>query len=279
MTTAERVVPFSTVFNFRDLGGYRAGDGRAVRLRRLYRSDALHRLTEDDFEGFAALGVRTVLDLRRPDELDADGRVAESLGLDYHHVNFHADPWPEHSLGPDDMPRYLADRYAEMAEGGLTGRNGVGAALRLIAASASTPLVFHCAAGKDRTGVLAALTLSLLGVGDDDIADDYALSQESERRFREWRRGRGVDGRGVDGRGVDGRGVDGRGVDGRGVDGRPEEEGHAPAWVLNPCPREAMHLFLAELRERYCSVEAYVRRAGVTSAEVETLRGHLLDES
>jgi protein tyrosine/serine phosphatase len=258
VTTVERVVPFSTVFNFRDLGGYRAADGRAVRLRRLYRSDALHRLTPDDFEGFAALGVRTVLDLRRPDELETDGRVAESLGLDYHHVNFHADPWPEHSLGPDDMPRYLADRYAEMAEGGLTGRNGIGAALRLLAAAASTPLVFHCAAGKDRTGVLAALTLGLFGVGDDDIADDYALSQESERRFREWRRSLAT------------------AVPSGAV---PSEDGHAPAWVLNPCPREAMHLFLTELRDRYGSVDAYVRRAGVNSAEMETLRGHLLDES
>jgi protein tyrosine/serine phosphatase len=250
VTTVDRVVPFSTVFNFRDLGGYQAADGRTVRWGQLYRSDGLHRLTEGDFEGFAALGVHTVLDLRRPDELEADGRVAESLGLDYHNVNFHADLWPQHNLGPDEMPRYLADRYAEMAEGGLTGRNGVAASLRLIAASHAAPLVFHCAAGKDRTGVLAGLTLSLVGVSDDDIAADYALSEESERRFREWRRSLSADG--------------------------SEEAGHAPVWLLNPCPQEAMHLFLTELRERYDSAEAYVRRAGITHVEVEKLREHLL---
>jgi protein-tyrosine phosphatase len=251
VTILKRGVPFSTVFNFRDLGGYPAADSRTVRWGRIYRSDGLHRLTPDDFEDFATLGVHTVLDLRRPDELDADGRVAQSLGLDYHHANFHADMWPQHTLGPAQMPRYLADRYAEMAEGGLTGRNAVAAALRLVADSDAAPLVFHCAAGKDRTGVLAALTLSLLGVDDDDIATDYALSEESERRFREWRRGLSGD--------------------------QPEEDGHAGAWVLNPCPREAMHLFLTELRERHGSVEAYVRRAGISDAEVEKLRGHLLD--
>ncbi|MGC9666467.1 tyrosine-protein phosphatase [Planosporangium sp. 12N6] len=251
MTAVERIIRFSTVFNFRDLGGYEAADGRTVRWGRVYRSDGLHRLVDDDFEEFAALGVRTVLDLRRPDELAADGRVADSLRLDYHNVNFHADMWPDHNLGPDDMPRYLADRYAEMAEGGLTGRNGVGAALRLIADSRSAPLAFHCAAGKDRTGVLAALTLSLLGVSDDDIAADYALTEESERRFRQWRRSLSPD--------------------------VPEEAGHAPAWVLNPCPREAMHLFLTELRERHGSVESYVRRAGLTVTDVTRLRENLLD--
>ncbi|WP_338090421.1 tyrosine-protein phosphatase [Planosporangium thailandense] len=249
MTTVDRVIPFSTVFNFRDLGGYPAAAGSTVRWSRLYRSDGLHRLTPVDFEDFAALGVRTVLDLRRPDELEADGRVAESLGLAYHNLNFHADLWPQFTLGAA-LPRYLADRYAEMAEGGLTGRNAVAASLRLIADSDSTPLVFHCAAGKDRTGVLAALTLSLLGVADDDIAADYALSAESERRFREWRRSLAAD--------------------------RPEEDGHSP-WQVDPCPRDAMHLFLVELRERHGSVEGYARRAGITDAQIERLREHMLD--
>jgi protein tyrosine/serine phosphatase len=250
MTIVDRVVPFSTVFNFRDLGGYPTVDGRTVRWGRVYRSDGLFRLTEEDFEGFAALGIRVVLDLRRPDELDADGRVAESLGLEYHHVNFYADLWPPFELGAEEMPRYLADRYAEMAETGLTGANVVGAALRLLAGTDATPLVFHCAAGKDRTGVLAALTLGLLGVPDDAIADDYALSSDAERRFRAWRRGLSAD--------------------------EPGEAGHASPWILNPCPREAMLLFLAELRGRHGSVDAYVRRAGLTGAEVATLRERLV---
>jgi len=249
--TVERGVPFSTVFNFRDLGGYPAADGRKVRWGQIYRSDGLHRLAEEDFEGFAAIGVRTVLDLRRPDELAADGRVAESLGLVYHNVNFHADMWPEHTLGPEAMPRYLADRYAEMADGGITGRNGVAPSLRLLATAEAAPLVFHCAAGKDRTGVLAALALSLVGVSDEDIAIDYALTERAERRYHEWRRSLSLD--------------------------RPEEAGHAAAWMINPCPRDAMLLFLTELRERHGSVEEYVYRTGLTDTDVARLREHLLE--
>jgi protein-tyrosine phosphatase len=251
VTTLERVVPFTTVFNFRDLGGYPTGDGRTVCWGRLYRSDGLWRLSEDDFDRFAALGVRTVLDLRRPDELDADGRVAASLGMEYHNVNFHAELWPEHTLGPEAMPRYLADRYAEMADGGLSGRNAVSTSLALLARADTAPLVFHCAAGKDRTGVLAALTLALLGVDDEHIAEDYALSAEAERRYHSWR--------------------------GRVSAEEAVEAGHAPAWVLNPCPREAMLLFLTELRERHGSVEEYAGRAGVGADGIDALREHLLD--
>jgi hypothetical protein len=187
-----------------------------------------------------------VLDLRRPDELAADGRVAESLGLDYVHVNFHADMWPEHDLGPDAMPRYLADRYAEMA----AGTDAVAASLRILADADRAPLAFHCAAGKDRTGVLAALTLALLGVDDENIADDYALTEESERRFHEWRRT---------------------------LPGAPVEDGHLPAWVQNPCPREAMLFFLGELRDTYGSIQGYARSAGVPDSDMAALRAHLLD--
>src|SRR2546423_1121693 len=92
MTTVERCVPFSTVFNFRDLGGYHTVDSRTVRWGRMYRSDGLFRLAAGDLDSFARLGIRSVLDLRRPDELAADGRIAESLDLAYHHVNFHGSP-------------------------------------------------------------------------------------------------------------------------------------------------------------------------------------------
>jgi protein tyrosine/serine phosphatase len=147
------------------------------------------------------------------------------------------------------MPRYLADRYAEMADGGIAGANPVGAALRLLIRDDMAPLVFHCAAGKDRTGVLAALTLGLLGVADDDIADDYALSADAERRYQEWQRRLAPE---------------------------REEAGHAAPWMLNPCPREAMLLFLTELRERHGSVDAFARRAGLGDAEIARLRDRLL---
>jgi len=106
-----RNLGFSKTYNFRDVGGYAGLDGRSVRWRRLFRSDALHRLGEADAEAFAALGVRTVIDLRRPKEIERYGRVAERYGLDYqNHVLQHVD-WEEVEHPADTVhERWLADR-------------------------------------------------------------------------------------------------------------------------------------------------------------------------
>ncbi len=218
------ILAFSSVFNFRDLGGHVGAHGRTVRHGRLYRSDGLHRLTGSDLDGFAGLGIRTVLDLRRPDELAAEGRVYEWPEVAYHHVNFQAERWPDAQLTADDMPRFLADRYADMAEAALDGDVPVGYCLRLLADPDGLPLAFHCAAGKDRTGVLAALTLSLLGVDDADVAYDYARTADARERFVRFERERG------------------------GADWL------LSAWEINPSPAEAILLFLTELRERHGSV-------------------------
>ena len=81
-----RNLGFSATYNFRDVGGYAGLDGRTVRWRRLFRSDALHRLGEADAEAFEALGVRTVIDLRRPFEIEKYGRIAARHGLDYRNL-------------------------------------------------------------------------------------------------------------------------------------------------------------------------------------------------
>src|SRR5690242_21596218 len=78
-----RNLGFSATYNFRDVGGYTGLDGRTVRWRRLFRSDALHRLGEADDAAFAQLGVRTVIDLRRSHEVEKFGRVPDRYGLDY----------------------------------------------------------------------------------------------------------------------------------------------------------------------------------------------------
>src|SRR3954453_9017529 len=81
-----RNLGFSATYNFRDVGGYTGLDGRMVRWRRLFRSDALPPLGDSDAAAFSQLGVRTVLDLRRPFEVEKFGRVPERYGLDYHHL-------------------------------------------------------------------------------------------------------------------------------------------------------------------------------------------------
>jgi protein-tyrosine phosphatase len=235
---------FSTVFNFRDLGGHPTSDGRTVQYGRLYRSDSLHRISVEEGRQLAAMGVRTVLDLRRPNEIERDGRVPVALGLAYHNIYPVHQEWNpalyDEATGPH---RYLADRYLDMVE---EGRAGLGEALRLIADPGRAPLVMHCFAGKDRTGVLAALTLSLLGVAEEDIANEYALSEAAQsslsRRMRE--------------------------------EGSYAVDDVPMHFVV--CPPQAMVLFLAGLRERYGSVRRYTEEAGVTAGHVVALRAHLL---
>jgi protein-tyrosine phosphatase len=238
-----RNLGFSATYNFRDVGGYTGLDGRTVRWRRLFRSDALHRLGEADASAFAALGVRTVIDLRRPFEIEKYGRVAERYGLDYHNLVLKHVDWEE--VGhPDGMvhERWLADRYLNFAE---DGRDGILSSLQVIADPAMAPVIVHCMAGKDRTGTVCALTLSLLGVSDEDIAADYALTTSAMRPLT-----------------------------------AHLIEKHPEAIVGNEhmfdSPAEAMLMFLDDLRALHGSVEGYVKEIGLTDDEITTMRAHLL---
>ncbi|HEX5598833.1 MAG TPA: tyrosine-protein phosphatase [Micromonosporaceae bacterium] len=239
-----RQLAFSSVFNFRDVGGYAGLDGRTVRWQRLYRSDSLHRLDENDQAAFAALGVRTVVDLRRPREIERFGRVPEYDGLTYRHIHPEHQDWDEVPYAERmGFAVWLAERYRDLA---TSGAQGIAAAIEVIAAEDSAPVVVHCAAGKDRTGVVCALTLSLLGVDDTTIAEDYALSEAASERFSQWYHARRPDARTV------------------------------PAHYL-AAPAEAMLRFLADLRERHGSVERYLLDVGLTPAAFTALRSHLLN--
>ena len=106
--------------------------------------------------------------------------------------------------------------------------------------------MFHCIAGKDRTGIVAALTLSLLGVADDDVADDYALSEWAEEAAWDYRAS----------------------MDPSLIGGR---------WThIQVCPREAMLEFLDDVRARHGSVEGYAADVGVTDEHIAAMRAHLL---
>ncbi len=242
-TEDRRRIPFTAMFNFRDVGGYRGLDGRTVPYGRLYRSDSLHRMDSADRDAFSALGVRTVVDLRRPQEVERDGRVPDLDGLAYRHIHpEHAD-WSTQPYQPEqDLARYLADRYADLAR---TGTTGLAQAIGLIADSANAPVVVHCVAGKDRTGIVCGLTLAVLGVDDAEIAADYALSSEASQRFAAW------------------------------IATAYPHLPELPAAFL-ASPAETMLLFLAEIREGYGSVDDYLRHAGVTDEQLAALRTHLL---
>lgn len=242
----QRTIAFDAVFNFRDLGGYPASDGRSVRWRRLFRADGLHRLRAAEGEQFRALGIRTVIDLRTKEEVQERGRFpTEVAEVDHHHLPMF-DVEPDWRLGDAEAPGYLADRYVEMLE---AGRRTVASSLALLARPEAYPLVFHCAVGKDRTGILAAVVLGLLGVPDEVIAEDYAISHEAMVRMNAWL-----------------------------IDTQPDlalDPGRYPASVFEARPA-TMTRFLEHLRNTHGSVEGLVRDLGVGGETVEGIRANLV---
>jgi protein-tyrosine phosphatase len=226
---------FTSIVNFRDLGGTLTSGGDVVRSGRFYRSDSLAKLalSEADVATFVALGIRTVVDLQRPSEIAVHGHI-DLPGLRYVNIAPDHEPWdPEPYDAVAGPARYLADRYLDMV---YTGGPGFAAAVAVLADEDSAPAVVHCYAGKDRTGVLTALTLSLLDVDDEVIADDYAISDV-------WS-----------------------------SESAPAEL----PYHFVAAPRDAMVLFLRDFRTRYGSAVDYLSRSGFTGADADRLRRHLL---
>ena len=234
-------------FNFRDLGGYRTGEGRTVKWQRLFRADGLHRLTGSDLTRLADLGLVTVIDLRTGQELEEVGRISEP-DLTYHHLPM-LDVLPDRTTYPAWVDAsYVAERYEGMLE---KGADAVAEALLILADPASYPAVFHCTAGKDRTGLLAAVVLGLLGVSDEDIITDYTLSQEAMGRMLTWLRAERPDVR---------------------------EQIDSSAAAIVAAEPGTMSLFIRRLRQRYGSFAMYAESLGVGGA-VAAIRQALLDDS
>jgi protein-tyrosine phosphatase len=172
----ERRVALAGPLNFRDLGGYPAAGGRRVQWGRVFRSDSLHHLTDLDGSRLGELGVRTALDFRAHDELVEVG-IGRLGQLDIRHVHL---PTVDRAINvprPPDWtpPTSAAAVYLAMMEHGAA---AYAAALDTVANPENLPVVFFCMAGKDRTGVFSAVLLGVLGVGDADIVDDYAITHE-----------------------------------------------------------------------------------------------------
>ena len=178
-----RHVELETCCNFRDLGGYRTLDGRRTRWRTLFRADGLTQLSPADLEVLGHLGVRTVIDLRTALEVDSRGRFPAGVaGVAYHHLPL-TDTLPGAEDGPDwGDTAFVSRRYASYLDAGAP---AVSDALAILSDSANLPAVFHCSVGKDRTGVLSAVVLGLIGVPDEVIVEDYVLSKTAMVRVLE----------------------------------------------------------------------------------------------
>ena len=236
------MIPFQRLHNFRDLGGYPTASGRKVRTGLLYRSDSLAKLAGDDLARFEELGVRTVIDLRYPFEIAARGRVPALAGLEFHNISIEHRPYHQPCLDPSIEPGpFFAEKYAELAVDGVA---ELRQALDVIA-STTEPLAFHCATGKDRTGIIAALVLSLLDVSREDVVRDYALTASATPKFI--------------------------------ADWYADPANPPLRWPgYGTAPAAAMELFLDWLTATYGSVPAYVSSLGLPASAVQRLRDRLL---
>jgi hypothetical protein len=169
-----RLLPLVGAYNFRDLGGYPTIDGKRTRWGRLYRSDTLHELTADDLEVLRGIGLASVIDLRTEAEVGRSGRgVLGGEPISYVNLSVLPAEGGERQASPADSIEGVPLRYLSYLD---VGREALVESFRLIADPDSYPLVFHCQAGKDRTGVLAALVLDCIGVEATAIVDDYVLT-------------------------------------------------------------------------------------------------------
>jgi len=176
-----RLVRLEGCLNLRDIGGYATADGRTVRTGCLFRSDELHALTDADLVAVADLGIKVVFDLRnhaerqaRPNRLPADVELLERASPStLRGATYTAEEQIALGLVPERDDELRTRQYVSLLD-------RLAPELRVILDRAvdapARPLLFHCAAGKDRTGLVAAVLLGLLGVPDETVLDDYELT-------------------------------------------------------------------------------------------------------
>jgi protein-tyrosine phosphatase len=230
--------------NARDLGGYPSANGRETRWGAVVRSDDLSSLTEAGRKALRDYGIRSIIDLRMPDEAEQHPNpFAEpgDHGVTYTNVSF-IDP----AVPPPDEFTTLANGYAGMLE---RFQPAVCEIMRTIAKAPEGGVLVHCHAGKDRTGLVSALLLELAGVDRKTVGADYALSEECLRpRVEEWLE-----------------------------NSPPDERAEREKELSKYSPRaEVMVEVLDRLDQRYGAIESYLLQAGVAPQEIARLREKLL---
>ena len=184
MQARERVLPMTGGHNFRDIGGYPTADGRTTAWGLVYRSGTMAELSEPDQALLEKLGLRVICDFRSSRERDQrPSQLPQSAGFEIwaHDYETSAADLVLTLTGPDATPDHaralMIELYRHIAYEQAIGYRALFERL----ASGELPILFHCAAGKDRTGILAALTHHLAGVHEDDIVADFLLTNDPLR--------------------------------------------------------------------------------------------------
>lgn len=239
MHDPKRLLDFPGLLNARDLGGYPTRGGERTRWRSLLRSDDLVQLTSAGLRALSEYGLRTVVDLRWPGEA---GGAEHPVARDLAHVRYH----PISLLAADEMQwsALSAGCTKEMWKCAVLdhSRPQLRHVLQVIASADPGPLLFHCVAGKDRTGLIAALLLALADVEPEAIAYDYAasalqLQDEYVRRY-------------------------------------PQIDPEVIVEMLR-CPEEGVYNMLAYL-ERYRGASGYLEEIGLLGDDIARVRARLV---
>ena len=243
-----RRIEMEGAWNIRDSGGYPTADGRRVRWRTFFRADSMHRLTADDQQTLLGLGLRTVIDLRQSQELaDRPNVFADSGQVTYRHHNLVGDEPIPYSLVVGTPADKIFGSYSSWLE---HRPRQVGQVLATLAEAEALPALYHCAGGKDRTGVISALLLRMAGVPEETIAADYGLTA----RYL-WERWQAEP---------------------------PEVEDGAELrdwrdYQREFCPPAGMLKVLGFLDSRYGGAEGFARSAGLSDLQIASLRESLVE--
>lgn len=251
INTEMREHPFKGVLNFRDLGGYRAKDGRIVEWQLVYRSGELQRMTQRDlYRMKREVRPASLIDLRSDGQAAINGvGRSDELGARYFHIPFTLRTKEKtstevlrqfHNSGDEFLYRLSQEDY---------GRKIV-EVLHVLADPENLPCIFHCNAGKSRTGIIAMMILGALGVADDDIIADYMLSARHMEEFlNRWSADPNT--------------------------AATIMEVPSYMWIVEP---DSMYRFLNVLRERYGSFRDYLKLRGADDALFERLETTLLTQ-
>lgn len=243
----ERTLTWDGCLNVRDLGGHATEQGGETRFGEIVRADSVRQLSDEGWEALVAYGVRTIVDLRFHEELEAD--PPRELPVELVHVQLLGEQDPEVAAELDAIGAAAAepelgtrDVYLEFLE---RYRENFATAVAAVA-RADGPVVVHCQGGKDRTGLVVALLLRVAGVPVDDIAADYALSADNlAPAIEEW----------------------------IAAGETPEEQ--ARRRRISVGTARVMREVLEELDRRYGGVEGYLRAAGVADEDLDRVRARL----
>ena len=245
---SERHFAFEGCFNFRDIGGYLTKEGKKIKKGIYFRTGRQDRMSEKDLAELKNFKISTQIDLRKPEEILDQGKgPLENMGADYINIPIIPDG------GSDQLSRLVGDT-------GISGKRYLGylefgpeswlKIFEILANKDSLPLVLHCTAGKDRTGVSTAFLLSVLGVDRDLIEADYKLTNLDTERQADFIENSG---------------------------GFPEGVDREAMILAAGVPEDAMKVFLDGVESRWGSVLGYLEEIGITKNQMNAIRDNFLE--